>query len=475
MGRLRALTLSQRRVLSGMAFSVVVVTGLLMWSIWSSLQPPPAASPLPTPSAPPATATLIPSTAPTPTATPRPTSPAAFELSRAGIIESEVTNARQVSPRWETPLTFVDRTGMARVLHTHYQENTLLVIRLRPMLTAFRLWFWDSLRVDVVTQSERAASFYSPELRELYLRRDWTGSLEALEIQLAYGYARAVPEHMGSLSALQEGASGNAFITLDHELALQAIAEGDAFVATLLHLGIDPGSPRADQIQAGLAQAICPVWQSDDPLLEDISCIAFELGARFAAALYQHGGTTAMDAAILRPPRSTKHILQPELYLESRATATGPAGDEVRLLDPLQPNLGRGWVLTATDTLGAAMTQILMQEWSNEIIESEAVAGWNGDLLQVWQNEDGEQMVVWQTAWDSLAMAGRFHGQLRDLAAGALVPGLITDRVPPTSVPRGSWWSGPLGTAFLYRYREQIWLIWGADPDIVQIAASEIP
>ena len=479
MGWFRTLTPSQRRILSGLALSVVVVTGVLVWSVWSSFASPVARSPLPTPSDPPPTSTPTLTPAATATRAPDPTSSPtprpAFDTSRAGIIASEVADARQVSARWGTPLTLVDGTGLARVLHHHYLDHPLLTLRLRPVLEAFHLWFWDSLRVDVVTQSTRAASFYSPQLRELYLRRDWTGTQEALEMHLAYGYARAVPEQMGNLGALQTEASAGTTIAVDRELALQAVAEGDALIAVLLHLGVTPGSPRAREIQAELAKAVCPVWQSDDPLLKELACIAFELGAHFATTLYLEGGTAAMDAAILRPPRTTKQILHPELYLQPLSADAGLAQDGVRILNPMQPNLGRGWVLTTTATMGEAMVGILLQEWSNEATEPEAVSGWTGDLLQVWENGNEERVAVWHTAWDESIIAGRFYGRLLAVLPRILVSGVIADTTPPANVPRGRWWSGDGGTAFLYRSREQVWLIWGTDADAVAAVAKEIP
>jgi hypothetical protein len=478
-GWIRALTAAQQRILGSLALSVVVVTGVLVWSVWSTLRQPPAPSPLATPSPPQATATPMPTATPTGTPTPTPTpSPAptvAFDISRAGIIASEVAAARQVSERWGTPLTLVDETGMARTLHTHYQENPLLAARLRPVLTAFRLWFWDPLRVDVVTQSQRGASFYSPQLRELYLRRDWTGTQAALELHLSYGYARAIPEQIGNLSAHREEAFAGS-TTRDRALTLEAVAEGDALVAVLLHQGVEPGSPRAMQIQAELAEAICPVWRDDDPLLRALSCIAFELGADFATTLYREGGTAAMDAAILRPPRSTKQLLHPELYLQPASIVGERAGDGVDPLNPLQPSLGRGWGLTVTDTLGEALTAVILQEWGNEIVEPETVAGWNGDLLQVWETGEREAWVAaWQLAWERSVIAGRVYGHLLNGLPDILVPGLVTHTATPAHVPRGRWWSGSEGTAFLYRSRDRIWLIWGTDADIVATVAGEIP
>ncbi len=87
-------------------------------------------------------------------------------------------------------MTVVDDTGMAQAIYAHFQRWTPEVLREKLVLEALHLWFWDPLRLDVVAQSEQAAAFYAPEVEELYLRRDWDGSLEILESQLAYVLAK---------------------------------------------------------------------------------------------------------------------------------------------------------------------------------------------------------------------------------------------------------------------------------------------
>ena len=170
MGWYRSLTPTLRRTVLGSALGVVVLAGMLAWSVWSMVQVAQSTSPLPLPSAGSESALPMPTPAdtPTPTLIPSPTATPAFDISSAGIVAGEVADARQFAVRWGTPLTVVDDTGMAGAIYRHFRRFVPVVLREKLVLEALNLWLWDPLRLDVVTQSERAAAFYAPAAEELY-------------------------------------------------------------------------------------------------------------------------------------------------------------------------------------------------------------------------------------------------------------------------------------------------------------------
>ncbi|MGC9467162.1 MAG: hypothetical protein ACP5HS_01095 [Anaerolineae bacterium] len=462
----RDLTAIQRLILLALALSVVAVVGLLVWSIRSSGLTDPERSPVATPFGSADSPLSTPSPQPSatsdlaPTPSPRPT--VAFDISRAGIIASEVAEVRETRNRWGTPLTLVDDLGMAQAIYARHESWPPLAMRMETVLRAMHLWFWDPLRLDIVAQAKGTAAYYTPELEELYLRRDWTDSITTLETQLAYGYARALPDQYGNLTDLIHEAA-----SLDRQLALTAVAEGDALLALWLYMGVAPGSVAAQEIQETVADANCPKWQVGDPLLLNLSCLSLELGADFTRARYEDGGIGALDEAILRPPRSTEQLLHPERYADDP--------DEPRVLSPLEPSLERGFVLTATETVGEALMGVIFEEWSNGMATPDAVAGWDGDLLQIWENAEGETVAVWQTVWDEATTAREFYTQLSDLMPDPLVSGFIRDRTAPSDLPWGKWWAGRQGTVFIYRWTDQVWLVWGDDAATVETVGAALP
>lgn len=473
----RNLTPAQQRILLVLAFSVIAVLGLLGWSVWSTLrsdaQLSPLASPLQsvplTPSpvyTPTATlsATLTLSPTPTPTFTPRPTATATptprptFDIANAGLIAADVAEARSSSIRWGTALTLVDEHGMAIAVYRRYVNQPPFVLRARQTLDALGIWFWDDLGVDTVTQADQTAAFYGPETGELYLRRDWDQSMAILETQLAYGYARALPDQYGELlSMFQEAA------TLDRQLALSAVAQGDALISTWRYYGVSPDSSAARALQRVVAQAACPVWRVEDILLAELACLSLDLGADFATQRYQAGGLAALDEMILRPPRSTEQLLHPERYI---------SGDEPRLMIPLAPDLEPAWVLTKTDTLGEGILGTTLLEWSQGQVDTAAVLDWGGDLLQIWETPDGGRVALLQTVWDNAAAAGRFYNELRKVMPDPLLDQPITDITVAAGMPRGRWWANEQGGVLLYRRAEWVWLVWGNQVEAVEVASS---
>ncbi len=467
----RTLTRRQRRILLGMLVGLIAVLGLLGWNVWRAISLPQASSPLPTPTlrptftpslTPTPTLTLTPS--PTPTATPLPP----FDIAQAGMIASAVSDARGRIPRWSTPLTLVnDKLGMSVILYRLYDAYPPLVLQLQPYLQALRLWFWEELRVDPVAQAPAVAALYASDTEELYLRRDWPGARDVLEWQIAYGYARAVPDQYGDLPRLIANAD-----SLDHRLALAAVGDGDALFSLWRYAGAQPGSVRAQALTDAIADAVTPHWRlTTDPLLDDLSQLSLRLGDAFMTDLYAQGGADAVDAAVLRPPRSTTQLLHVERYL---------ADDVPQILTPLQPQLERGWVLSATETLGEALIRLALLEWSNGAIAvdeiEEQTAHWSGDLLQVWGGPDGAtgipaDVVVWKTVWDSSRSAASFYGTLVEMMPQPVLPGTIDSTTPPAQLLGGRWWAGPQGAVCLYRNTNRVWLVWGTDAAMVETLA----
>lgn len=461
----RELTRSQQRILLGLAAGVTLVIGLLGWSVWSTLQTQPAQSPPPTPFSP---LSVLPSPtpqpAPTRTLTPSPTSTPRFDIGQAGIIAAAVADARGLLPRWNTPLTLVESTDLSAILIRYYDEQPPLPLDSRATLEALRLWFWDdaaNVHINPYAQSLRAGAIYIPETEELYLRRDWYDPADTLRIQIAYSYARALPDQHGELPQLIADAA-----TFDRRLALTATGDGDALLALWRYADVEPETAEAQALAETVAEAIMPRWKPDDPLLNDLSRLSFDLGGTFAAALYAEGGLDALDAAIQRPPRSTEQLLHIDRYLDD---------DEPVVLAPLEPALARGWTLTQTDTLGEAMLRLVLLEWSNGRIDPDAVPHWGGDLIQIWTGPEGADAVLWQTVWDSSRDAATFYAQLHDILPRPLLPGLVRDTTAAASLPRGRWWAGRQGAVFLHRTANRIVLVWGTDPEAVEAVGAALP
>lgn len=455
------LTLSQRRILSGLAAGTILVLGLLGWTVWQTIKVSPFLSPTLTPTA------MLPSTtltttvlSPTPTPTETPTPAPTFSVADAGKIADRVAEARNIMPLWGTPLTLVTEHEMTTMIYQRHQTHPPLVLQIRVPLQALRLWFWKDLQIDPRARAQNIAALYLPESEELYLQRAWDGAYDILDTQLAYGYARAIPDQHGDLLRLISEAA-----TLDRKLALSAVADGDALMALYLYKGVEPGSEQAQALADIVTQASLPYWKSEDLLLTDLSQLSLTMGDAFATYQYTQGGTAALDESILRPPRSTEQMLHPERY----------ASDEVpAALTPLDVDLGKDWELYYEDTLGEALLRLVILEWSKGKLSADSVADWGGDLIQIWRGPDEKNVVALHLAWDSNKTAGLFYGKMLELLPAPLLIGRENQEPPTIELPAGRWWSGAQGAAFLRRSRERVYIVWGDDAAAVETVSAAL-
>ena len=447
------MTPRQRWLLISLGLLLLLVLGVMGWSVWTTLRAMPTVSLIPTPK-------LVPTWTPTPTLTPIPTiTPTPFfATGEAGETARQVAAAREVLPRWETPLTFVDAYDLSVILYRYYRETPPFPLSAQRTLTALDLWPAVAVETDPVAQAETIAAIYLPAERQLYLRRDWDDSFRKMRSQVAYAYARTLPEQYGDLARLRAEAT-----SFDQRLALDAAALGDALVTFWRYADVAPGSPGAEALQGLLEPAILPLWRDSSPELDALTRLTLELGRDFAVARYEAEGLAALDAVLRQPPRTTEQLLHPLAYAAHGDAAT---------LDPLTPALDAGWALTHTGTVGQALMGFALDAWGDETLTT-TVEGWDGDLLQVWAGPEGAEVALWQTAWDSKYEAFNFAAQ---------VPARLPDRVPgyvrearrPDGLPPGTWWEGRGGAAFSYRYMDRAWLIWGDDAEAVARVASAV-
>ena len=443
------MTARQRLLLVLLTLALFSVVGLLGWSIWTATHNIQRVSPLPTP-------TPAPTTLPSPTVTP--TARPFFDPSEAGAIAREVGEAREMLPRWETPLTLVDTYDLSVVLYRRTQTRPSFPLSDKQTLDALGLWPHGEVASDPVAEARDTAALYFPEEQQIYLRRDWSGSEELARTLVAYGYARTLADQYGDLPRLCAEAT-----SLDRRLTLAALAEGEAFITLCRYAGVAPDSPEATALLDMIAAGTLPHWKIESSVLERLTRLPLELGHDFGSALYGEEGLTALDEALRRPPRATAQILHPQNYAAWRANTA---------LEPLEVELGKGWELTLTETVGEALLGFTLSEWSQGLI-TPTVAGWGDDLLQVWEGPEGARVVLWQTAWKSMRQAAVCEEQLSGLLPRR-VHGYVQEATPPEGLPHGEWWAGRWGAAFLYRRSNRVWLVWGDDVATVTAVAAAL-
>jgi hypothetical protein len=322
----------------------------------------------------------------------------------------------------------VDDDAFLRALHA---MNDRASPRRRPGDGAFWSTFtMAGASTDVTAMAQRMADenlvgFYDPHAKRLYVRHHLGpatgGSSERLT--LAHEVEHALQDRFFGIPDFTTLADA------DEGLALHALLEGDAMVASIVLEGTRQGSTSAEVV-ARMARL-----SDDDPLVIQASGVIapkdappllraelswpYTRGTMFVARLAASGGWALVNAAMRSPPKTTEQVLHIEKYVAGE----GPI--EVRT-----PAAPAGYTLVETGRMGELRTRFLLAECTTDEAAAEAAAGWGGDAYAIGV-QGGDRALLWATAWDDENAAQRFAAALESRRACAR-----TGAKPPFTVVR---------------------------------------
>ncbi|HSH01126.1 MAG TPA: Ig-like domain-containing protein [Anaerolineae bacterium] len=297
-------------------------------------------------------------------------------------------------------------------------------------LASWQAWgtLTESYDLATIEQSflrDHIGGYYDANSQQLtVVRRD-----ELLTLQQQAAYVR---EYMSLLQDLNYGLGdlmanrGNR----DAELALDALASGDAAIVRQLYLythylnetqtngilgliGDDEtnwsrvtttattqllttGQDKLNEV-TGLLDRI-PVSERDDVpnVILAEAVFPYSEGERFIRYLFdQTGDFSLIEQAWLNPPQSTEQILHPERYLNNDVPVNVS-------LPPLTATLGTGWRLVEENVMGEFMWRQYLSGLNAPEQVNTATTGWGGDRFAVYQQSStGDQLVWAEIIWDT--------------------------------------------------------------------------
>jgi hypothetical protein len=446
----------QRLTIMLLVMAVVAMFALLAGFIVTSLQglEQPAALPLTPPASP--------SPSATPSATPTQASQEGLwsQVQAARLFDQiahQVETERGLSPQAEVPLNFLDGREMTKLLYQLYVER-------EPQAQVLRYTILGLLpQISVSIHAHQAAGVYVPEQEQVYIATGQQGNSADDQALLAHAYAHALQDQRFDLQAMEDRAT-----TTDGVLAVRALAEGDATLLTAFYRYEDVAMADWEYLAELIVQAEQP---GHGEALDRSAAWArlqrfpYREGRQFTEAVFQAGGWEAINLAYSAPPRSTEQVLHPERYLEER-------DDPARVVVPdLSAGLGEEWELVFQDTFG----EFVMGLYLNQVLPEErawqAADGWDGDTFVAWE-ENGNQVRVWRTIWESTADAVEFE---RALVA------VIPQRDPPAWPVKapgdlaGEWWETGTGAATITRAGRYVTLAEAPEVDLLAQVVEVLP
>ena len=498
MSRRARFTPRQRLILTILATAVVVVFGLLGYSVYTTIRhisPPESPvvrvsptravlSPLSTATtssvelsvtvdtltptvtltAPlSSTPTITPTVTPEPSPTPEPLSP----LQSARFVQEvgRIVAGLRDLPIGQIPVSFPTRQEVSVSLLQRYQtelpqEGLALYMDLGviPMLSPLPL-------PDVGDQAANLSSQYIPDEQQIVIVASGGPTTPDDETALAHALANALQDQQYGLATLTACQS-----TTDAEMALQALVQGDPVLVAALYAEIETDWEQVDQLARMVADAQEPSFSqlAENAIYERLRLFPYREGAYLVSRIVEEGGWAAVDQAYARPPCSSEQVLHPERFLTGEVV-------QALALPHLGDTLGEGWILVRQDTLGEFIIGLHLAAHLDDLEEAwNAAQGWAGDSFAVWEYGKGEYTVtVWRLAWDDVGEAAAFERGYALLIPRFRVPPPIASDLPDGLT--GRIWDGPAGAAYLTRAGRIVTVIWGPDVETVTDVARVMP
>ncbi len=251
---------------------------------------------------------------------------------------------------------------------------------------------------------EQVAGFYDPDSSTLFVVRGADATM--LRLVLAHELVHALQDQYMPLAPILKQRRQN-----DRAMAGQAVAEGQAMLASLLALqpGLDLEQLGAmwEQMRGGIRaqQSGMPVFATAPRILQEGLLFPYVAGAEFMRVYEMRRARPGEMPYGERLPVSTEQILHPSRYF----TADRP----VRVTIAPSP----GDTTVYEDDFGEFETRILLETWgAAEPDALAAAAGWDGDRYRVLGV--GGTAIVWATAWDTAEDAAQFERLVRRVWVG---------------------------------------------------------
>jgi hypothetical protein len=423
-----------------------------------TIAPTPSSTPAPTPvrvtTRPDASATPHASAVQTTTPTPRSTSSGQTQLpgtpapgatidpalaAQIDAVVAQVPPIRELEPLVDVPYEFITREQFrddlidlqfSEIPEATRQAQERLLKRLGLLPADADL---DQLLIDLY--GGQVAAFYRSDTKRFYIIQRDQPFGPADKIIVSHEYTHALQDQHFDL----EGKRIKDISEGDAVLGQLAAVEGDATLTMQLwangHLSIGEAIQAAAE---SLAQLNDPVYANLPWVLKRQVEFPYAEGLAFITSLHDIGGYDAVNAALNDAiPSSTEQVLHPEKYTADEAPVPVSPPDRA-------PQLGGGWTSVYEQTMGEALMQVwaagdepppvllpgLPLDWPH----ADAVDGWGGDRLLMYEGPNGAWAIEWQTAWDTTTDAAEFEARVREL--GSQLGGPSDVRTPATGQER---------------------------------------
>ena len=378
---------------------------------------PPTPSPHPSPTAsatstPPPSPTITPSFAPallptvaipTPTPTLSPPDPLSAVLDS---IDSRTAGMRLLLSLKPVDRKFIDRDELIERLHKDLEEDRDEIYELQELYLTLGVLDPGTSLFDLFLDmyGEGVVGFFDTEEEKLFVVSESEELTPSDALTYVHEYVHALQQQHFDIHSIGEELEENS----DAGRAFGALVEGDARLSEFLYLSQHMDQQEREAVQQAVSGVSLEAFRSAPRLIQRAFIFPYVEGAQFVFGLYRTAdGWGPIDRAFQDLPRSTEQILHPEKYTSGEDPAV------VRLPD-LADVLGEGWTELARDNLGEFFLVAYLEAFVSERSAAAAGAGWGGDGYILFEDTNGENLLVSLITWDSADDAEEFFDVFLD-------------------------------------------------------------
>lgn len=334
-------------------------------------------------------------------------------LARTDAVAKEVSALRGLRLKRKIPNDVVDKDQLRTRLVTMANEDKT---KRETAAEGFALARWGmiplrtdypALLIEVLT--EQIAGYYDTDTKKLTISKSAGDDGDWAELVLAHEIQHGLQDQNFDLKKFENLPDSEG----DASIARRALVEGDG-IALMIEVMLKRqglSSPWSNPQVADALEKSMSVPGAGDSLdkapivLRESLIFPYRSGLTFVAALRRRQPWSAVDAAFIKPPRSTEQILHPERYL---------ADDKpVPIAIDLPASL-RGYTMRHSTVWGElGFSLFLRSRGIDPATATSAAEGWGGDRAMVF-SRDGETrpekaIAIARTEWDSEADAIEAH------------------------------------------------------------------
>ena len=272
-------------------------------------------------------------------------------------------------------------------------------IGLLPESTDFAKAVADYRRLEriVYYETQTATVVIRPEASSLGRAFSETNPRIAAEVPGVFGIVRALQEQHFHWQERMKSS-----VLEDRQLALRAVATGDAILAALSRANnnkIDFSSAAAAQIVSRLASVVETSAANLPDLLRWKLLFPYREGSQFVSWAQAARGWSGVNALFTNPPLSTSQVLHPEKYYLQRENPLRihPWG--------LARQMKESPVME--QTLGEYLARLLLSSVRSAKEAERIASGWQDDLLRAYKEGDS-MATIWMSSWKTDKEATEF-------------------------------------------------------------------